>query len=485
MAKFGQHFSLSSLSRNALLAAGIAGGLLALGIAASHPALAQNTPSSAGPAVVDPQLQAASRAFGELPLEERKAIQDSLVWTGDYNGNVDGEFGRMSFEAVRAFQRRANATATGILSVEQRKALAAAAGKAKAAAKFAVTTDETGMRLGIPRGIAIKTGKLPRGTRYFADKNVFTIETLALPESAPTLESQYDQAKLPTTTRKVTYSILRPNFFVVAGEDRGQKFYFRLAQGSKGFRGYRVTYPKARASEFDRVLIAIANSFEPFPDAAPVVATASGPAPKLDVKPQPARPVVVGAGAVIAPGILLTAANAIAGCAAPLVADSPAQVIASDGGSGLALLRIVAPGTPVARLLPRERLAVADEDLVVPVIVSRGAAPGFAVAIANPGASAVRFRVTGALQAGALGTPLFDRRGGLAGVVVESRAAPFIVAGVVPAATYGAAPAAAIRLFLLDNKVALEAAAGGGEARSAGAIAAEALPSILAVSCVK
>jgi peptidoglycan hydrolase-like protein with peptidoglycan-binding domain len=483
MAKSGLY---SPLARGGRLGAGLACGLFLAGIVGGAPAAAQTTPSSAGPAVVDPQLQAAIRAFGELPLEERKSVQDSLVWTGDYNGNVDGEFGRMSFEAVRSFQRKANATATGILSEEQRKALAAAAGKAKAAAKFAVTTDETGQRLGIPRGIAIKTGKLPRGTRYFADKNAFTIETMALPASAPTLEAQYDQAKLPTTTRKVTYSILRPNFFVVAGEDKGQKFYFRLAHGSSGFRGYRVTYPKARAGEFDRVLIAIANSFEPFPEAAPVVATASGPAPKVEVKPAQARPVVVGAGAVIAPGILLTAASAIAGCTAPLVADAPAQIIASDGGSGLALLRIVAQKTPVARLLPREQPATPDEDIVVPVIASRESAPGFTVAIANPGASAVRFRVTGALQAGALGTPLFDRKGALAGVVVESRAAPFIVAGVVPAATYGAAPAAAIRLFLLDNKVTLEpAAAGPGEARSAGAVAAEALPSILAVACVK
>ena len=31
--------------------------------------------------------------FTAIPLPERMAIQSDLVWTGDYNGTINGEFG--------------------------------------------------------------------------------------------------------------------------------------------------------------------------------------------------------------------------------------------------------------------------------------------------------------------------------------------------------------------------------------------------------
>ena len=65
--------------------------------------------------------------------------------------------------------------------------------------------------------------------------------------------------------RKITYKLLRPDFFVVTGETATGRFYRRLAAGPDGLRGFSIGYDKALAADLDRLVIAIAASFEPFP----------------------------------------------------------------------------------------------------------------------------------------------------------------------------------------------------------------------------
>ena len=55
------------------------------------------------------------------------AIQSDLVWTGDYNGLVNGEFAERAVAAVKAFQKRNGGKETGVLNQPERAALAAAA----------------------------------------------------------------------------------------------------------------------------------------------------------------------------------------------------------------------------------------------------------------------------------------------------------------------------------------------------------------------
>src|SRR5206468_3011899 len=50
--------------------------------------------------------EAARRWFESLPAPERRAIQDALVWTGDYNGTNDGNFGKRTRDAIAAFAVR-------------------------------------------------------------------------------------------------------------------------------------------------------------------------------------------------------------------------------------------------------------------------------------------------------------------------------------------------------------------------------------------
>src|SRR4051812_36206596 len=64
-------------------------------------------------------------SYAAIPLPERMAIQNDLVWTGDYNGLVNGEFSERAINAVKAFQKRKGAKETGVLNQPERAALAA------------------------------------------------------------------------------------------------------------------------------------------------------------------------------------------------------------------------------------------------------------------------------------------------------------------------------------------------------------------------
>src|SRR5687767_13719780 len=72
-------------------------------------------PATARVVAPDPAIETARAAFEALPLAERKAVQEALVWLGDYSGMADGTFGRQTYEAVLAYQRRGKGNPDGVL----------------------------------------------------------------------------------------------------------------------------------------------------------------------------------------------------------------------------------------------------------------------------------------------------------------------------------------------------------------------------------
>ena len=122
--------------------------LLALAAVLSS-AAAQTPPTEA-------QLQAARTTFEAMPEAERRAIQDALVWTGDYNGAVDGGFGKRTFDALVKFETRARLKPDGQLDAQERAALEAAAKKARQDLRFAIVTEErSGLKIGVPQRLLV------------------------------------------------------------------------------------------------------------------------------------------------------------------------------------------------------------------------------------------------------------------------------------------------------------------------------------------
>ena len=86
------------------------------------------------------------------------------------------------------------------------------------------------------------------------------------------LGALYARLSAATPTRKIAYKAIKPDaFFVVSGQEGPVKFYTRFDKNPTAnppIRGFTFAYPASQTATLDRVAIAIANSFEPFPESA-------------------------------------------------------------------------------------------------------------------------------------------------------------------------------------------------------------------------
>ncbi|KQP61611.1 hypothetical protein [Methylobacterium sp. Leaf108] len=425
----------------------LAGGLVALSGASAEaqvPPAPQKPAAVQKPAAPDPVYDAARAAYEALPEAERKGLQDALVWTGDYNSVVTGTYGRRTHDALLAYAARTGAREAAFPGPATRATLLAAGAAARKAGQFAVRRDgPSGVTLGVPERLLPKRSGTPGGTRWQSADGAITLETKSFPPGETDLDAIFARITAPTPDRKVTYKLKRPDFLVVTAETAQGKSYIRYAAGAPGIRGFTIGYGKGAAAEVDRLVIAIANSFVPFEEAAP----ASERGPAVAVAPAPAPPVrrpPVATGLVIGPGRVLTSAQALAACTEPTIAGRPARVVATDRILTLLDWTPPAPGGPPP--VPRDTPVKEAEAVVV-----LGAEEGGTVAVA-PGET-VGEGIAAPLQPGSGGAPVLDRSGNLMGLVSSYPTAPRLVAGVVPPTRYALVPGARIAGFLAENRI--------------------------------
>nr|WP_244507601.1 serine protease [Methylobacterium phyllostachyos] len=404
------------------------------------PRVGPKAPNAGMPA--DPAFEAAKATFEALPEADRKAIQEALVWTGDFNAVISGGFGRRTFEALNAYRARAGGAEP--LDPRGRVALLAAGAAARTAARFRVAVDPgSGAVIGVPERLLAKRTTLPSGTRWQSQDGRVTLETRAYAPGAETLDTLFGKATAPLPNRKVTYKLRRPDAVVVTAETGTGRSYVRYAAGPQGVRGFLFGYDQALAPEVDRLVIAVANAFVPFPEpsARPKNTAAIRPTPdRPETGPDPAA---AGAGLTVAPGRVLTASAVLDECPAPHIGSAPARKLGDDP-SGLALLD--APGAP-GPVRPASRVEpVGAEDNLIAL------APSPDGVVAAPG-TAVAGDVIAALQPGSAGAPVLDRSGHLVGLVARYPAAPRRVAGIVPPARLPLVPVRAITAFLAAHGI--------------------------------
>jgi peptidoglycan hydrolase-like protein with peptidoglycan-binding domain len=427
----------------------------------SPPASAQIPPPA--PEAADAAMAAQKAAFLALPESTRKAAQDALVWLGFYNGLTDGDFGKRTRDAILTFQGNAKAPADGALSAPQLQALLAAAQKARDASGFQVVSDpKSGAKIGAP----LKLLNARTSTRLdFASSGDADLAAL------------YARLSTVTPTRKVAYKAIKPDaFFVVSGQDGATTFYTRFDKNTTAnppIRGFTFAYPASQAAQLNRVAIAVANSFEPFPalTAAPAtgaaVSAAAPPAPSSG--PPAAVPEPAATALVVAPGKALTALRAD-DCRNPLVAGKPVRIERADAATGLMML-----AGDFALDGEAPRLGGPAQDLVVLGFAGQRLAASSA-SVAGGETWPV---VIAAVDKSTSGGPVFDRRGALVGLVAPIADEPKRVAGIALAAPHALIAPEAVRAFLGGGEPASESAA----PLSAGDIAARERQALVAVFC--
>ena len=270
--------------------------------------------------------------YAAIPLADRIALQRNLIWTGDYNGPIDGAFSDTLVEAVKAYQKRHKSKITGLLSPEERTALAASAQPEQDEIGWRLVEDPvTGARVGIPEKLATRTAPGPSGTRWSSQQGQLQIETFRI-DTGATLQAVFEQQK-KQRRRRVTHDALRDNSFVILGTQGLKKFYVRAVNGEAEVRGITILYDQAMSGTIDPILRAMSSAFAPL--ASYVVAgTGTVEAPR--------RKVEYGTGLVVSPhGHIVTARHVADGCqviAIPTLGNAERVATAKD--SELALLRV-------------------------------------------------------------------------------------------------------------------------------------------------
>jgi peptidoglycan hydrolase-like protein with peptidoglycan-binding domain len=434
-------------------------------------------------AQADPAYEAARRWFEGLPAPERRAIQDALVWTGDYNGTNDGNFGKRTRDAIAAFAVRVKKPAYGTLDDAAKAALFAAADKARAAVGFAVLTDQrTRIRIGVPQKLLTKSRPSGTGTISEAADGSANLSTdVAVDADLPAL---YGRLTAGFPAGRPTYKLLRPDFLVVTGENAGRTIYTRYTRGAidgrPTLRGFSLTYPAGAKATYDSVAIAIANSFDPFPG--PIAATATPAPATANTAPQlqPANAAAsVPTGIVVGSGMVLTSFSA---CANPAVGGRPALTRKRDEASGLTLLEVAG--------LDVRAVSVGSDGGAEVLVLSfapslQAGAPGKVPApMLQVGSGRLqqgggKTRVAAGLQQAGAGAAIFSRGGSLLGLAMlpanTANTAPRLVAGIVPESTYP--------LAMATEMVASGGATGGPSDKTAGEVLASIRAGLLPVTC--
>ena len=411
----------------------------------------------------DAAFEAGRQAFETLPETDRRAIQEALIWTGDYKGAVDGGYGRGTRTAMIAWARRMGLPDEGLLDTRARATLLAAANGAKAAVGFAATPDpKSGAAVALPLKILTRRIDTKTGSRWLSGDGAMVMETWLLKEQEANLPALFDQLKDSNATRRVTYKVLRPDFFVVTAELGGSDQYIRFARGvAEGvpeLRGYSIVYPK----NLENVAMAVANGFDPFPAPMPVQPAA----PVVQNAPQPATPPAPPRMALRATAVVVQAdmaVSVIGACNNPRIAGRSARLIRKDEARGLALFEARGLGARPIASATASGEAGAEALVVFENISGAGAAPFVSAGqILSTPAGAAMGRLLAPLDTTAAGAPVFNRRGEWVGFV-GLRMAPTRVAGVIPQTSW---PLIAVQSLTALQAPAIAAAPAAGEVRA-------------------
>ena len=445
-------------------------------------ALFQTTPGvaqSAAAKPADPKMTAAQAAFEALSDEQRRSIQNDLVWAIDYSGAALGTFGKLTFEALSAFEKQVGGPVDAILDAAQRQKLSDAANKARANVGFKVVQDpNTGSGIGIATKYMGKPEKAPAGSKW-AYGNDIILETVRTKPDKADMAATFERfVSAAVEGRKVTYKLLRPDFFVVTGEMASQKFYTRFAPTPDGLRGYTLTYNPNISPDIEKLVIATANTFEPvFSGKSGEVQPAAKDAPAIKdanaaALTPPSSPVAqrFATALVLAKGMALVPAAALKDCKAILIGGKTAQI--TDAGGGLSLLNFEGLEAPAAYAVAS---AIQNENAVAFGFggdKKLQAAPGD---LTSKGAVFVA-----ALQAGLQGAVILSANGDVRGLVLDDPVTKPQIAGVSLASRFQTLPATALLGIFEKQHIAL---APSGSPRTTGELSQIAAKMVVSVAC--
>lgn len=390
-----------------------------------------------------PAMQTPSATADAMAKAERLALQSDLAWVGQYNGAITGDVSERMVNAIKEYQKAKGGKPTGVLNPQERAALAETARKKQESVGWKIVTEPTsGARLGIPGKLLPQQASDANGSKWTSPTGTVQVVLSRRKEANPTSAKLAELEKEPSG-RKVDYTVVKPDFFVLSGLQGLKKFYIRGTFKGDEVRTMTILYDQATENIVEPVVIAMSSAFNAFP---------SGPM----AGPPPRKTVEYGTGIVVSDdGAIVTDRLVTDGCLAITIAGhGSADRLAEDKQRDLALLHIYG-----AHGLKPLSLAGGAAKTNVDVIgiadpQSQGGAAGVSSIKATlaPGASGDS-ALSPPPPVGFSGSPAVDADGKFAGLVLLK---PAMVAGPatsVPASQAVMVSADAVRDFLKSKQV--------------------------------
>lgn len=307
------------------------------------------------PVFVEETPEEARAAEAQLSRPEREALQTALQWFGFYAARVDGAFGPGTRKSMAAWQEANGLEPTGILTTMQRETLVAAYDQAQAELGLTpVTEAEAGIEITLPMAMVEFDHYEPPFVHYRekAGSGVKVI-LISQPGDQSTLYGLYDILQtLEIVPLSGERSRSERSFTIDGRSDKLASHAY--AELSKGLvKGYILSWNPADEERMTRVLAAMQSSFRSVGDKAldPGLVPLSEDSRKglmsgLEVR----RPALSRSGFYVdAAGTVATVAEAVEGCnRITLDLRTEASLVATDAGTGLALLKPVKPLSPPA-----------------------------------------------------------------------------------------------------------------------------------------
>ncbi|WP_448040140.1 serine protease [Bradyrhizobium liaoningense] len=390
-----------------------------------------------------PAMQTPSATADAMAKAERLSLQSDLAWVGQYNGAITGDVSERMVNAIKEYQKAKGGKPTGVLNPQERATLAEAARKKQESVGWKIVTEPTsGARLGIPTRLVPQQASDANGSKWTSPTGTVQVLLSRRKEVNPTSAKLADLEKEPSG-RKVGYTVVKPDFFVLSGLQGLKKFYVRGTFKGDEVRTMTILYDQATENTVEPVVIAMSSAFNAFP---------SGP----QAGPPPRKTVEYGTGIVVSDdGAIVTDRLVTDGCLAITIAGhGSADRLAENKEHDLALLHIYG-ARGLKPLSLAGGAAKANVDIVgIADPQSQGGAAGVSsVKAALTPAPSSNFALSPPPTVGFSGSPAIDADGRFAGIVLLK---PAMVAGPatsIPASQALMVSAETLRNFLKANAV--------------------------------
>jgi peptidoglycan hydrolase-like protein with peptidoglycan-binding domain len=428
----------------------------------TSPATAGAKPKTIATVPSRPALQTPADTANAMAQAERVAIQSDLAWVGQYNGAITGEVSERMVAAIKEFQKEHGGKPTGVLNPQERSELADTAKRRQDNVGWKIVTEAaSGARLGIPIKLAPQQSSDGNGARWSSSTGTIQIQLARRKQANVTTAKLAEQEKKEPAGRKVEYTVVKPDFFVLSGMQGLKKFYVRGQSRGDEVRILTILYDQATEGTMAPAVIAMSSAFNPFP-------SGTGPTPRKAVE--------YGTGFIVSDdGAIVADREVTEGCLSITIAGfGHADRVAEDRDHDLALLRLYGARGLKPLALGNGTAKSAGE--VTGIADPQNQGGGAAVSTVKASAAQIGGSGDVALSPppglGFSGAPALDTDGQLAGVALLK---PVLVAGPANATPAQAilVPTDTVREFLKSNGV---NASGGSPAAKA---------SVVRVICVR